>query len=277
MAKVYLEVANSPFYNLYLEIVMKTMRWYVRELRSELIAVIFFMLAVLLPPLAWSATTCVGKVNPPLVPVGALWPTKTIFQPGPPATYTTPHLVVWFNAVTALECVSKGERQTTVEFTELSITELRADGTQVVVKRFPTDPNRTDLVSQVFQRKDANGENWFGAYSDGIPTYPPIGAGFIETWTGRSMIGNLARIDLPYGIYHGWTEPRAPIAPDSQVRVKACFKTQGSARGQIGADWYSDLWSPPVWSRDCSTSQCELGVSNWVNTNGAVQCVSLPN
>ena len=99
-----------------------------------------------------------------------------------------------------------------------------------------------------------------------------------EAWFGPGKGSNDFHIDQINGgsfavdltqasrrIYHAWTDPRTEAKPGAQYFVEVVAKISGSARLQLGVDYWRDMTADyNGYDVTCHASNnCEVWVSDW--------------
>ncbi len=189
------------------------------------------------------------------VPHGALWKQETVREEHAPEGYHA--AVAWMNVVTTWPC-TEVSGPALAEVRAIRIIEKKADEERVVLNQVFDTEKRTGFSGALFQRQPF----WFGPGEGKL-------SGGVASFTKNGLVINARQI--PHNIYHGWSDPRIHIDNDAQYIVEAEVRVTGTARLQLGMDYWRDLESDySGYDPNCQTSNnCEAWIGDWQgDTNG---------
>lgn len=252
-----------------------SVRWFFREFRLELFALLLVLLAALFPQPVWAQALYAACPSPvptanPTIPQGvavddpAFFASETIapeYQPAQKmADLGFDYLVPMLNAVTVYPC-DRG-KAATVELKSLRVIRKDPNTGYETVEQLVTFGNGwqrpNSLVYKTFYREPG----WF---TSGEPATQPILAAIAK----QTYTVNLRNV--PKGIYHAWGDPRVPAVPGHPYFVEVVVRVTGDARLQLGMDyWRGSLSDYNGWTPGCSGSNnCQAELSNWLgDTHG---------
>jgi hypothetical protein len=201
-------------------------------------------------------------VDKKLVPHGALWKKATILHASAPEGYNA--AVAWINVATVFPCRDIQD-PALIEIRSIKIIEQKTAAEEVIFEKiFETDEHQ-GWDGALFKRQPY----WFG------PGEGKIGG--VGIFTTGGLVVNARQI--PQNIYHGWTNPRVLVNREVQQVVEMEVRITGSARMQIGMDYWRDLDSDyNGYDPNCQASNnCEAWIGDWYgDTHGEFVTIRSP-
>ena len=198
-----------------------------------------------------------------IIPHGALWKKETIRQASLPTGYTA--AVGWINVATAFPCEEES-KASLVEIRAVRIMEQKDSQEKVIFEKKFDSTTRSGWSGALFQRQPY----WFG------PGEGKLGS--VDVFTDQGLIINSRAI--PHNIYHGWTDPRVVLERDARQYVELEVRITGSARVQMGMDYWRDMTSDyNGYDPYCQTSNnCEAWIGDWYgDTKGEFITIRSPH
>lgn len=198
------------------------------------------------------------------VPQGAIWKAETIREADTPQGYWT--AVAWVNAATALPC-NVTDVPATIEIRAIRFIEQDlATKKESIIQTVSFDQNRNGFQGGLFQRQPA----WFGPGEGG-------NAERLESYQSPALLVDLGQ--APQRVYHGWTNPRTDVKPNTRHIVEAEVRITGAARFQLGVDYWRDRETDyNGYDSTCQKSaNCEAWIGKWYgDTNGKWKTIRSP-
>ncbi len=204
-----------------------------------------------------------SSIDKKIIPHGALWKRETIRQAKAPEGYHA--AVAWINVATVFPCREIND-PALVEIRSVRILEQGIDGERVIFEKVFDQEERLNWDGALFQRQPY----WFG------PGEGKIGSVGIFTTSG--LVVNARQI--PQNIYHGWTDPRVVINREARQFVEMEVRITGSARLQMGMDYWKDIQSDyNGYDPNCQASNnCEAWIGDWQgDTKGEFVTIRSPH
>jgi hypothetical protein len=252
-----------------------SLRWFIREFFPELIALLFLVLAALVPRVVWAQSlyqACPFGANDwpertePQAAGVAYVPREIIRQEYRPPKYMAnngfTHMVGMLNAATMYPC-DRG-RAAQIEIRNIRLIRVGATGNRALnlYIGFPST-NGYGLRYWTFYRSDAAGNGWF------LSGAPPAESQPVLSW----IANNQYLIDLrsiPGGIFHTWTHPRIWATVGEAYVIELEVRITGDAMLQGGVDYWRGLDSVySGWSAGClASNNCEAWLSHWYGDTG---------
>lgn len=206
-------------------------------------------------------------INNLTVPIGAQHKKETVWRATAPDDF---HAVLALMQVTSVApCTLAPEREA-----KLAIRAMR------LIERNPETGAET-IVSAVTDFSDDKSDFTF----DGelYPKIPAWYAGKPSKPTAELQRENSAlTIDLtqaPRLLFHGWTDPKATAKPGMYYLVEMEVKISGSARLQMGIDYWREIGSAyNEFDQSCQKSNnCEGYLSDWFGPTDDWQTIRVPD
>lgn len=200
------------------------------------------------------------------VPFGAQHSKETVWRKTAPEDFHA--VLALMQVVSVAPCDLQADQEA-----KLSIRAIR------LIERDPKTGNES-VVSEVRNFSDQQGEFRFdGELYSRIPTWYS-GASSKPT-TQLSKEDKVLTIDLgksPKKIFHGWTDPKVATKPGMNYLVEMEVKISGSARLQMGIDYWREIESSyNEFDQSCEKSNnCEGSLSNWFGPTDGWQTIRAP-
>jgi hypothetical protein len=175
------------------------------------------------------------------------------------------HLVGWITAVTQEPC-RRFVLPAKIEIRQYRIIERSAAGRERVAQTIDFQRGETGvLTGELYNRVP----NW---YTSGKSAEQPHVAGPRD---GKYVID---LVPATRRIYHAWTEPRIPATPGAEYFIEVEVRVTGTARLQVGIDYWKGALDYNGWSEGCvASNNCEAFLSEWIgNTWGRFITVRAP-